>query len=83
MRSRLLCASILHLLRLANLLDELLHEDERIGQIQAELSATIEFEINEDLAVLVLVVHTNVVNVGKRDRVLTKMEYCHTGLSFA
>lgn len=83
MRSRLLYASTLQLLRLANLLDELLHEDERVGKIQAELSTTVEFEINEDLVVLVLVCHSNVVNVGKRDCVLTKMEYCHTGLSFA
>ena len=83
MRSKQLCASTLYVLRLANLLDELLHECQRVGKIEAELCTTIELEINIDLVVVVLIDEIDVVNVCKWNCVLTEVEYCHNGLLIA
>lgn len=83
MRLKQPCASTLQVFRLANLLNELLHECQRVGKIEAELHAAIEFEINIDLVVMVLVDEINVVNVCKRNGVLTEVENCHNGLHFA
>jgi len=83
MRLKQPCASTLQVFRLANLLNELLHECQRVGKIEAELCAAIELKINIDLVVVVLVDEIDVVNVCKRNCVLTEVEYCHNGLLIA
>lgn len=76
----MLFASTLQILRFANLLDELLHEDHGVGEIEAQLCAPFNLQVNIDLAVGILVGHADVENIGKWNGMLAKVKDRHVGL---
>lgn len=57
--------------------DKLLHEDNRVVDVQTHLHAAVEFQVDKNLAVVIIVIEMNVMNVGKWHGVPPKMKDSH------